>query len=250
MSEITTVELMIYSLIGLAASTLSGVAGGGGGFIMTPLLIFLGLSPAAAVSTGKLSGLSVSIGSLHGFKTEKIKNKKFVILTMAIALVIGLLAPFFIKHLADEFYQRALGLLIIFMIPIVKTRQFGLNSFDPSRRHRVLGWALLVVSLLLQAVFSGGMGVLVLIVLMSLLGMDSITAQITKRWSQVLLNTVIVLGVVSSGLIVWPVAFAGILTSFIGGRLGAKLALKRGNQFVMDVFMVLMFLSGIGLLLS
>lgn len=250
MNEISTLGLVVYAIVSLATTTLSGIAGGGAGFIMTPLLIFLGLTPAQAVSTGKFAGLSVTVGSLYGYKAQKVNNKKQVAMVMAIAFVIGLLAPIFIKSLDSEVYRTVIGVLVLLMVPILKFKRLGVDSFEPTKVQKFLGWLALTIALAIQAVFSGGLGVLVVIVLISLLGLDSITAQITKRWSQVLLNVVIVLGIIGSGLVIWKVVAIGLVTSFIGGRFGAVLALKKGNEFVMNVFIILMLLSGIGLLLS
>ena len=48
--------------MGLAVGCISGMFGIGGGFLMTPLLIFLGISPAVAVAsvTGHIAALSMS----------------------------------------------------------------------------------------------------------------------------------------------------------------------------------------------
>jgi len=45
-------QLLIYGVTGFVMSVFSGIAGAGGGFVMTPLLILLGLTPAQAVSSG------------------------------------------------------------------------------------------------------------------------------------------------------------------------------------------------------
>lgn len=78
--------------------------------------------------------------------------------------------------------------------------------------------------------------------------MSALQANVTKRYSQLILNTVIVLGLLGSGLIVWKVAVVGIISAGLGGFIGGKTAAKRGNGFVMTIFVVLMFVSALGLL--
>lgn len=53
-------ELVGFGMAGFVMAILSGIAGAGGGFVMTPFGIFLGLTPAQSVSTGKFSGLSIT----------------------------------------------------------------------------------------------------------------------------------------------------------------------------------------------
>ena len=45
------VDIMLVFAMGLAVGFISGMFGIGGGFLMTPLLIFIGISPAVAVAT-------------------------------------------------------------------------------------------------------------------------------------------------------------------------------------------------------
>ncbi|HWN81099.1 MAG TPA: TSUP family transporter, partial [Candidatus Udaeobacter sp.] len=45
------VNVFVILAMGLAVGFISGMFGIGGGFLMTPLLIFLGISPAVAVAT-------------------------------------------------------------------------------------------------------------------------------------------------------------------------------------------------------
>src|SRR6267378_1432244 len=56
------VNIFVILAIGLAVGFISGMFGIGGGFLMTPLLIFLGVTPAVAVAsvTGHVAASSCS----------------------------------------------------------------------------------------------------------------------------------------------------------------------------------------------
>ena len=238
-------QLVLYGAASLGMSIFSGIAGGGGGFIMTPLAIFLGLSPAQAVASGKFNGLATTVGSLSSLRARGSVNKWRVAAIMALALVVGLLVPFVIKSLNGKAYQIILGLLILGMIPVLIRKKVGHTTHTPNNLQEGLGGIFLTASLFLQGAFSGGLGSLVNVVLMGFLGQSANEAHITKRWSQLVLNTTIILGVLGSHLIVWPVAAAGITMNLIGGYIGGHIATRKGDKFAMDMLLTLMGISGV-----
>lgn len=250
MEAITGLGLVVYGVAAFFMAILSGIGGAGGGFIMTPLLIFMGLSPAQAVATGKFSGLALSLGSLGGLSEVKRGSKKQLYFIVGLAFVIGLFAPLAITRLDSEVYRQALGILLLCMVPVLIIKKVGRKEYKPSKAKQIAGYFLLTLSLCLQAVFSGGLGTLVNIVLMVFLGMSALEANVTKRTSQVVLNTVIVLGVLASGLVVWKLALVAVVASSAGGYIGAKIGVKRGDTFVMTVFIILMIVSALYLLLG
>jgi len=81
-----------------------------------------------------------------------------------------------------------------------------------------------------------------------MLGMTANEAHITKRWSQLILNVTIIIGVLGSNLIIWPVALTGMATSLIGSSIGARIAVKRGDMFAVHVLLVLMGASALALI--
>src|SRR5688572_6470891 len=65
---IAEISVNIFLILGLGGITgiLSGMFGVGGGFLITPLLIFIGVSPAVAVAT---SANQIIASSVSGFRT-------------------------------------------------------------------------------------------------------------------------------------------------------------------------------------
>ncbi|MFL2660598.1 MAG: sulfite exporter TauE/SafE family protein [Alphaproteobacteria bacterium] len=64
------INLLIILFFGFVVGFMSGLFGVGGGFLMTPLLIFMGIPPATAVGTESVQilGSSVSGAMAHGIK--------------------------------------------------------------------------------------------------------------------------------------------------------------------------------------
>lgn len=242
-------ELAIFGIVGLIMSTVSGIAGAGGGFVMTPLGIFLGLTPAQSISTGKFHGLAVTVGSLLGMKkAHGTVSKARVIPVMVLAFVVGLIVPFVITSLDNDAYKLVLGIILLLMIPVVVLKKVGIKQHQPSGWKRLFGGGLLTAALMLQGIFSGGLGTLVNIVLMGMLGMTALEANITKRWSQLILNLTVIFGVIGSGLIVWEVAVVGIVTTLIGSFIGGRMAVNKGDAFIMRVIVLVMLISAIALI--
>jgi len=225
-------------------SIFSGIAGAGAGFVMTPLAIVLGLSPAQAVSSGKFNGLATTIGSLGGLRARRSQIRvRLVASIMLLAFIIGLFVPGIIKAFDGQTYRLVLGIMLLLMIPIMIRKKVGLHPRHPSRLTRGVGGGLLALSLFLQGTFSGGLGSLVNIVLMGFLGQTANEAHITKRWSQLILNVTILFGVAGAGLIVWPVVAVGASANLIGSYIGGRIATRKGDAFALNVLLGLMTLS-------
>lgn len=247
--HLSLLELACYGIVSFGTAILSGVAGGGAGFINAPLLILFGLSPAQAIATGKLAGLSIALSSLGGLrKVVADRPKRQLGAIVALALVVGILSPFVITNLDSDLYRKILGVFLLAMIPVLLFKKLGRTSGHPSARKQIVGYTLLAPVLALQGIFGAGMGTLVNVVLMACMGMSALEASAAKRYSQVVLNTVIVIGVLASQLIVWEAALVGVICSAVGAYAGAKLAVRRGNEFVIGTLIVLSVASALFLL--
>ncbi len=250
MDAITNAELVIYAAVLFVVSIAGSVAGAGGGFIMTPLLIFLGLSPAQAVSTGKVGGLAVSLGALRGMKSVKIKDKILVTILMLLALMAGIISPFIITRLDAEVYKIILGIILLVLAPILYIKKIGHTEKAVNGLRKVFGVSIVAFALGLQGVFSGGLGSLVVIGMTNFLGMSALQANVVKRYVQLVLNSSIVIGLISSGLIIWEIAIMAVCIASVAGYFGGRLAVKKGNVFVMNTMLAFMLVSAFWLIFS
>ena len=69
-AEVSVNIIAIFALSGVVG-ILSGLFGVGGGFLMTPFLIFLGVPPAYAVANEANNILATSVSALSGLALDK-----------------------------------------------------------------------------------------------------------------------------------------------------------------------------------
>ena len=71
-----SVSVLVFLGLGAAVGFLSGLFGVGGGFLLTPLLIFLGIPPAVAVGTGAAHIVASSVsGAVTQFRRNNVDVK-------------------------------------------------------------------------------------------------------------------------------------------------------------------------------
>lgn len=243
---ISDIDLIVLTIAAFISSIFGGITGGGmAGFIMTPLSIALGLTPAQAVANGKINGLNAAIGSLSGLqsKISWLIIKKSMPFGM-MAILIGLFVPNVITKLDSEFYKITLGIIILLMIPFVIKKKVGLKARKVGFVSKIIGYGAVGISMFMLGIFSGGLGTLINLSFMGLFGMDALQANIVKRLSQVFLNVTVTLGLIGSGLFVWKVLIVTVPTILLGTYIGGKMATKRGNKFIMDITIIFMFVAG------
>ena len=79
-----SVNVLVFLGLGAAVGCLSGLFGVGGGFLLTPLLIFLGIPPVVAVGTGTAHVVATSVsGAIAQYRRNNIDFK------MGLVMLIG-----------------------------------------------------------------------------------------------------------------------------------------------------------------
>lgn len=240
--------VLITFVLGLASSVLSGMSGGGGGFIMTPYLIFIGLSPAQALATVKLASGGTTIGSLTAFKGTGLVRRNLVVPFMIITLICALISAWLIPQIDPGVFQKVIGAALILLVPTLFIKK---KSFEPGERSRgyiIVGYIAYVIFAFLQSLIGTGIGTILVLILMFLFGLNALEAQATKRISQPIQAAVLFVFLAIQGLVVWAHGIAGLLGAVIGSHIGTKFAIKRGAGFVKIMLAVVMAISGVALL--
>ena len=121
--QVSIITILILSFI---VGFLSGLFGIGGGFLMTPVLIFLGIPPAFAVANeaNNILGTSVSGALTHWFrKTLDYKMGLFVVFGGILGTIAGITIFSYLK--AIGIVNIIISLAYIYMLVMIGTLMFA-----------------------------------------------------------------------------------------------------------------------------
>ncbi len=246
------IEPLILFAAALAVGVLSGMSGGGGGMIMVPLLIFMGLSPQQAVATIKMNGIGTSLGGVSVFRKSGHIRKDIAKVMIPIGLVIALLVPYVFVRIDSDFMQRFVGLMILVLVPLLFLKKKPRPDVDARRSavKRTIGYVTYAFVLAGVALFGGGIGSLAMFVLTLLFGTSVIEANATKRAITACMVPVTFIGLLLTGFVVLSYGIAVMIGGYIGSHYGSKIVLRSGEAFARWAMATIAALSGIVLLIT
>jgi uncharacterized protein len=240
--------VLLTFVVCFASSVVSGMGGGGGGFISVPYFLFLGLPPAHAIATSKMTGIGTSVGSLTALKGKGLVNKRLAVPFMVLTLIFSLVAAWAMPKINPELFQKVIGGVLIVLAPTLFIKKAGFQPGERSRPFIVLGFICYGLFSFLQIMIGTGMGSILVLVLMFLFGLGALEANATKRVSQSAQSVILFVLLGIQGLVMWWHGLAGLLGALIGSHLGTHIAIKKGAKFVKTMLAVVMFASGVALL--
>lgn len=235
-------------VVTILSGMLSGMSGGGGGFITMPYLLFVGLPPANALATVKLMSLGTAFGALTAFRGKGFIRKSLVYKFMAITIVCALLAAWVVPRIDPTLFENAIGVFLILLIPTLFINKVAFQPGDRSKRWIGAGFVLYTLFSLLQTIIGTGMGSILVLILMFVFGLSALEANATKRVAQVAQAVILFVLLAIQGLVYWAHGLAGLLGSTIGSHIGSHIAIKKGSGFVKIMLAITMFVSGVVLL--
>ncbi len=143
---IAEVSVNAYLLLGLGGivGILSGMFGVGGGFLMTPLLFFIGIPPAVAVATGTNQIVASSFSGVLAHLKRKTVDLKMGVVLLAGGMVgagIGIVIFNYLKALGQV--DLLVTLFYVVFLGVIGGLMFveSLNAIRKSRRLRLAGGA-------------------------------------------------------------------------------------------------------------
>ena len=243
-------KLISVFIVGVVAAFI-GTSAGGCGLISIPALIFLGLSPQVAVATGKLGALGLIISGIYRFhKGGKIDYK----IGIPIALV-SFVGAYFgantLVRIPGELLGKYVGLIVLIVLPVLFFRKdFGIKKqVKKSLPLKIIGYLLFLPLGFWGGFFGPGYAIFSTYILILIFGQTFLESAGTRKVLGLGVTILSILIFAQSGILDWFYGGALFLGMTLGSYLGASYGIKKGDEWVRGLFVVIVALSALKLIL-
>ena len=135
------VNLPLIFILSLVVGVLSGLFGVGGGFLMTPFLIFLGIPPAYAVpnEANNILGTSISGSTTHYLKgTLDYKMGLMIVVGGVVGTILGIITFSYFKDIGK--INIVISLAYMYILAIIGTIMLvqGISEIDKARKKIII----------------------------------------------------------------------------------------------------------------
>lgn len=211
--------------------------------VAIPALLFLGFSPQSAVAVNAVGDIGAFISATTAYwKSKKIDWKMAVPLAI-IAIVGSIIGTQIMVRLETGFLEIFIGVMILIFLPFFFFgKNIGLKQTNPSKTRKTVGIALYTLIVIEGAIAGAGGSTVVLLIMMYFFGYKIIRGYATNTPADLLSSIIPAVIYSFYGFVeLWPavIIFLGML---IGGFVGAKTAIERGNLWVKNLFTVVILL--------
>ncbi|MDN5274779.1 MAG: rane protein of unknown function [Candidatus Saccharibacteria bacterium] len=236
-------------IVAFLSSIISGMSGGGGGFIMTPYFLLIGLTPQQIVAGASVASLGLGSSSLMAMRGRQLIDKRFLRPLIGLTVLFTVLAMFVLPKIQSGTFQIAIGALLILLAPTLFIKKASMQPGERSRKSIIIGYISYAVILFASSLGSG-LATLLFLPLMFLMGLSTLQSNALRRVLMLFQAVVAFCILLPQGYIMWSYALASLLGCYIGGFIGTKIALERGEKFVKYGLAGIMVVSGLVLLVK
>lgn len=232
--ELSLTDGIILAFAGLLVGFINTMAGGGS-VISISLLLFMGLPADVANGTNRIAILMQNIGSVSGFKKEKVLDFRKGIRLALPALAGSIIGAFIAADVDKKVIEIAFAFVMVLMVLMMFYKPNRWLKGQEELMNRPISWKQMLMFFFI-GIYGGfiqmGIGYLLLAGLVLNAGYDLVRANALKVLIVLIYSPVAVLIFAWHGDInIWYGLVLGIGT-IIGGWFSSRLAVKKGASFV------------------
>lgn len=222
-------------VIGLFATTL-GTLAGGGGLISLPAMLLLGIPVHSAIGANKVSNTVSSFSSFYYLIKKKKITLRESFWIIPISLIGGVTGGYIASNISEEYMYLVVSILLIFAFFTSFLGKKGFTGEEPlkANKHSIAGLYSIGIY---DGLFGPGQGTLMLY-LFSYLNISYIQAVGFVRLATFSSCFGAAVTYTIAGDIIWPLTIALLLGSVSGAQTGVRIAEKLNPKYVKPILRI------------
>lgn len=221
---------------------------GGGGLIQTPVAMILlpQLSVATIIGSLKIPAFSGTSFAAYQYLKKVQMNWKVLSIMALVAFFSAFLGSNLLTLVHNDFMKPLLLVVLIFIAIYTFTKKdFGIHQAKEHslKRQLLLGVIISVCIGFYDGFIGPGTGSFLVLAFVSVLGFDFLHASANAKMVNLSTNFGSICLFILKGKIIWAIAIPMAICNALGGFIGAKLAIKKGNTFIRKFFLFVVILT-------
>lgn len=236
----------------LAAGWIDAVVGGGGVIQLPALLIGLPTTEVAAISgTNKLSSSAGTAVATATYLTKIKVHIPTALIVIATAYLGSTGGASLVRYIPRVVFTPLVGVAVaIIAVYVWRTRDLGQKTHLRLSvgKHRLAAGGIGLVCGAWDGLVGPGTGIFLVLGFVAILGYGFLPATALAKVANLTTNiaALVVLGI--QGYVLWGLGVCMAVANVVGGAVGSRMAIAKGNAFIRKVFLVAVALVEVKLL--
>lgn len=250
MPDVSLTTVLFLCLAAAAAGWIDAVVGGGGLLLLPALLLGLPQVPAAHIlGTNKAVAIVGTSGAAITYVRKAPVQVKTAVRIGLAALAGSMGGAFFAAGISSEMLRPVIMVVLLGVAAFVMLRpSFGTAPAADADRRRVTRTRTVLAIVLVgggigfyDGLFGPGTGTFLVLALTAVLHLDLVTASATAKIVNVCTNAGALAMFAYQGTVLWQLGALMAVFNLAGAMFGARMALRKGSEFVRGVLLVVVF---------
>ena len=217
---------------------------GGGGLIQTPaaLILMPAQSVATIIGTLKIPGFSGTSMATYQYLKKATVNWKLFIIMAIVSFVFAFIGSSLLNVMQNDFMEPLLFvILVLLLLYTYFKKDFGQFQVDKLSQKQIYIYGIVICIFLgfYDGFIGPGTGSFLVLGFVAILGFDFLHASANAKMVNLATNFGSICLFVLKGKIIWAIAIPMAVCNALGGFIGAKLAIKKGNGFIRIFFLII-----------
>lgn len=239
--ELFTFTPEIYVLLFVVATVAGFIdaIAGGGGLIVMPILLAVGIQPTQVLGTNKLQSMGGAFSASLYFVRRRVVNLKEQRLPIFLAFIGSILGAIVIQQVDASFLRMMLPALII-SVGLYFILTPGVGKTDGHRRLTMLPFAMAMGCVgFYDGFFGPGTGSFYALGYVLLYGLNLATATAHAKVLNFTSNISALVFFIIGGNVLWDVGLIMLVGQIIGARFGANMVLSKGQKLIRPMIIIM-----------